>query len=312
MPRRPLLALAALLATLLVTPATVQAARTPVAVGIADQQPLMFDQPAFRALKIKKTRYFIPWDAARRPGELAKADAFVAGARSAGVGVLMHISTNNITSTHAKLPSVAQYRRDVGRIVRRYKARGVKDWGVWNEANHRTQPTSRSPERAAQYFPVMYALCKGCTIVALDVLDQRGVEGYIARFYNALFPTSRSRARLVGIHNYSDTNRKRSSGTSAIIHSVHRYNRGAQFWLTETGGVVNFGRAFPCSERRAASRLSYMFSLARKFRRNVRRLYIYNWTGSNCNGFDAGLTKRDGSLRPGYTVVKRQLAGFIR
>jgi hypothetical protein len=228
------------------------------------------------------------------------------------VRVLMHISTNNITSTHARLPSVAQYKRDVGRLVRRYKARGVRDWGVWNEANHKSQPTARSPKRAAQYFPVMRSLCRGCTIVALDVLDQKGVASYISKFYRALSPINRSRARLVGIHNYSDTNRRRSRGTGAIISAVHRYNRRAQFWLTETGGVVNFGRSFPCSQSRAASRLSYMFTLARKYRRSVKRLYIYNWTGSNCNGFDAGLTNRDGSLRPGYTVVRRKLSSFLR
>ena len=309
--RTSLLALTTLLAALAALPAAADA-RTSVAVGIADQQPLMFDQAAYRALKVKKTRYFIPWDAAKKPAELAKADTFVAGARSAGVRVLLHISTNNITSTHAHLPSTREYKTWVGKLVRRYKAKGVTDWGAWNEANHKSQPTSKSPKRAAQYFPIMRSLCRGCTIVALDVLDQKGVASYISKFYRALSRTNRSRARLVGIHNYSDTNRKRSTGTARIISAVHKYNRRAQFWLTETGGVVNFGRSFPCSQSRAASRLSYMFTLAHKFRHSVKRLYIYNWTGSGCKGFDAGLTNPDGSPRPGYSVVKRKLAGFTR
>ena len=309
--RTSLLALTVLIAALAALPAAADA-RTSVAVGIADQQPLMFDQAAFKALKVKKTRYFISWDAAKKPAELTKADTFVAGARSAGVRVLMHISTNNISSTHAHLPSTSEYRTWVGKLVRRYKAKGVRDWGVWNEANHKSQPTSKSPKRAAQYFPIMRSLCSGCTIVALDVLDQAGVASYISKFYRALSKTNRSRARLVGIHNYSDTNRRRSTGTVRIISAVHKQNRRAQFWLTETGGVVNFGGAFPCSQSRAASRLSYMFTLARKFRSSVKRLYIYNWTGSGCKGFDAGLTNPNGSLRPGYSVVKSKLAGFTR
>jgi hypothetical protein len=91
----------------------------------------------------------------------------------------------------------------------------------------------------------MRRICRGCTIVALDVLDQRGVARYIRRWYRALSRSLRSRARLVGIHNYSDTNRLRSRGTRSIIRTVKRYSRHARFWMTETGGVVNFGRSFP-------------------------------------------------------------------
>jgi hypothetical protein len=189
---------------------------------------------------------------------------------------------------------------------------GVRDWGVWNEENHRSQPTASSPRRAAQYFREMRAVCHGCHIVALDVLDQAGVARYIAAFFRSLSPSLRGRATVVGIHNYSDTNRRRSSGTRTIIAAVRRYDRHATFWLTETGGVVNFGRAWPCSERRAASSVGYMFRLARQFRRSVTRLYAYNWYGSNCRGFDAGLVRASGSPRPAYYTFRRSLAGFTR
>jgi hypothetical protein len=151
-----------------------------------------------------------------------------------------------------------------------------------------------------------------CTIVALDVLDQRGVEGYIGRFFKALPRSYRSRKIVIGIHNYSDTNRLRSSGTSAIIHTVRHYDHHAKFWLTETGGVVNFGRSFPCSTRRAASRTSYMFSLARKYDSYVERLYSYNFFGANCRGFDAGLVAANGTRRPAYSVFRSKLGSFTR
>jgi hypothetical protein len=83
---------------------------------------------------------------------------------------------------------------------------------------------------------------------------------------------------------------------------------------TETGGVVNFGRSFPCNARRAAKAVSYMFTLARRYRRYVRRLYAYDWTGAGGPGlaFDAGLTTSTGARRQGYFVFKRRLAGFLR
>jgi hypothetical protein len=292
----------------------VAGARTAVRVGIGDQHVAMFDQPAFTALKLRRARYFISWDAIRRPAELAAADAYVDRARRAHVSVLLHISTNDISGRRGKLPSATAYQRYVGRLVRHFRPRGVHDWGVWNEANHRSQPTWRSPRQAARYYRVMRRICRGCAIVALDVLDQRGVARYIRRWYRSLSRSLRSRARLVGIHNYSDTNRFRPRGTRSIIRTTRRYNRHARFWMTETGGVVNFGRSFPCSPRRAAKAVSYMFRLARSYRRYVKRLYAYNWTGAGCRGtaFDAGLTAPDGSRRQGYFVFKRRLAGFLR
>src|SRR3954447_8270314 len=290
-------------------------AKTHVAIGIGDQQASMFDQSAYKALKFKKARYFIRWDAIKSPAALAAADAFVAGAKRTNTRVLLHISTNDFTHKKAKLPSVAQYKRDVGKLVRRYKAKGVKDWGVWNEANHKSQPTYRSPKRAAQFFVAMRSLCKGCTIVALDVLDQAGVTRYIQRFYAALGRSyARRYAKVVGIHNYSDTNRANhhGRGTKQIIKAVRHYNSRTQFWLTETGGVVNFGRSFPCNQKRAASSVGRMFQLARSNRRYIKRLYVYNWTGADCNGFDTGLTNADGSLRPAYNTLRGYLRTFSR
>jgi hypothetical protein len=300
------------LALLLAGPVVAQA-RTNIRVGIADQSVGMFDAPAYQALKLKRTRYFIRWDASRYPSEIARADAYVKRARAAHESVLMHISTNSFVPKKAHLPSVAQYRHYVGALVRHYRKLGVHDWGPWNEVNHKTQPTYKSPRRAAQFFKTMRSMCKGCTIVALDILDQAGSTRYIRSFYRAL-GSSRRFAHVVGIHNYSDTNRAthRGRGTRAIINAVRRYNHHTQFWLTETGGVVNFGHSFRCNESHAATSVSRMFSLARSFRRYIKRLYVYNWVGSNCNGFDTGLTRGNGQLRPGYYTLRKNLRSFLR
>jgi hypothetical protein len=292
---------------------TASAARTPIAVGLGDQTAAMFDASAYKALKLKKTRYFIPWNARSDAAELARADAFVAAAKRAHVSVLLHISSDTLVRRKAKLPSVASYKKDVGFLVRRYKKQGVKEWGVWNEANHDSQPTYRSPKRAGQFFAAMRSICSGCTIVALDVLDQNGAKSYIQRFYRGLSSTLRRRATIVGIHNYSDTNRTRSTGTKSIISAVKSFNGSTKFWLTETGGVVEFGGSFKCSESRAARQTKYMFTLARKYRHDVKRLYAYNWHGTNCKTrFDAGLVRKDGSTRPAYSVFKSSLSSFLR
>jgi hypothetical protein len=324
--RRISLALLVAVAGALAVPAASPAA-TNIAVGIADQSPVMFDQPAYQRLKLKKTRYFIRWNAIDNPGELAAADAFVARAKRAGVRPLIHISSDTLIRKQGKLPSLSQYRSKVVRgIVRRYHRQGVRDFGVWNEANHDTQPTYKNPRRAAQFFLELRKSCKRCTIVALDVLDQKGVESYIRRWYRAL-GKRKSLAKIVGIHNYSDTNRyrqkgrRKGAGTKAIIDTARRQNRRAQFWLTETGGVVKFA-SFKCSpsnpaaaERRAARAVGDMFTLAKTYRRYIKRLYVYNWTGTDCSAgvrFDAGLVRPDGSVRPGYNTFRSRLKGFKR
>jgi hypothetical protein len=299
-------------ASSLALPAGADAARTKVRVGIGDQNASMFAHPDFKAAKVKRVRYFIRWDAIRHPDQLAAADAYVAAARRARASVLMHISSDDLRRRKAKLPKLSTYRRDVTKLIRRYRKKGVKEWGARNEANHDSQATYKSPKRAAQEFKIVRRACKGCTIVALDVLDQAGVERYMKRFYRAL-GSYRRYARIVGIHNYSDVNRKRTRGTRSIIRTAKRYNRRSQFWLTETGGVVNFGRNFPYNETRAANRLKYLFSTTRKLRRDIKRVYVYNWTGAPQGArFDAGLTNSDGSARPALAVFKREIRKFLR
>ncbi len=313
-------ALAAAFFALMLAPAASPAAIN-VAVGIGDQSEHLFENENFQRLRIKKVRYFIKWDAVDRPGELAQADAYVNRAAKHRADVLMHISTNNLTRRAAKLPTVAQYREKVGELIARYQPKGVRTWGAWNEANHDSQPTWKNPKRAAQFFLALRKICRGCVIVPLDVLDQRGVDRYIKRWFAALGSRKRL-VKVVGVHNYSDTNRFRDSGTRLIIRTVKRYNRRAKIWLTETGAVVKFGTSFPCSqsdpapaERRAARAIDYMFKLTKRFRRDVQRLYIYNFFGDDCAGrFDAGIVKSnsDPDPRPAYERVRRQLKNFKR
>lgn len=307
---------------LLVVPAS-SSAKVNIAVGIGDQSPTMFDDANWKALSLKKTRYFIEWNAVDQPEEILAADEFVTRAQAAGVKVLLHISTDDINATPRKpLPSVSAYRQKVGLLVKYFKSKGVTEWGVWNEANHSSQPTNRNPKRAAQFFTEMRKLCKGCTIVALDVLDQAGVQKYIKQWFAALGKANARNAKIIGIHNYSEVNRKLKKGsktypgTQRIIDAALEHNRRAKFWYTETGGLVKLGSGFPCDPSRAGDRTSYMFKLAKKFRKYIQRLYTYNWTPTpTCDDstrFDAGVVNPDGTPRPAYNVIKSQLANYKR
>jgi hypothetical protein len=298
--------------------AATAAARTPIRVGIGDQNIAMFDQSAFRRAQFEHVRFLVAWNVMDDAPQRLAARAYVQRARADHMRVLLHVSTDDYRIKKARLPSVATYRRQVGRIVRYFRALGVREFGTWNEANHASQPTYNSPSHAALFFREMYRAVKGhcrtCAVVGLDVLDQVGVESYMRSFYRRLSATYRRRATVVGIHNYGDVNRKRTSFTRAIISQARRYNRHTRFWLTETGGIVKLGRSFACSTTRAAARLSWMFHLARVYRTSgIDRLYIYNWTGAGCDArFDAGLTSPDGAPRAGYRYLRKVLPNYLR
>jgi hypothetical protein len=307
-----LAALVAVLLTVLVLP-SVASAKYDVRVGVGDQNVALFDQPLFQDAKIERVRYFIPWDAVRHRSQLRAAEAYVRRARQDGIAVTVHISTNDLRNRRGHLPSKRGYKRLVGRLVRDLRPLGVREWGVWNEANHPSQPTWRNPKRAAQYYKVMRQICRGCTIVALDVLDQRNVEAYISAFYRALPKRLRRKARIVGIHNYGDVNRHKSTGTRDIMRRVRKYVHSPRFWLTETGGIVELGRSFRCNQRRAAHRIDYLFALLKKYHRQIDRAYVYNWFGVGCRTrMDTGLVNADGTARPGYDSLRRGLRRFKR
>ena len=92
----------------------------------------------------------------------------------------------------------------------------MKTFAPWNEANHVSQPTSKSPKRAAQYYDVLRKECKGCKVLAADVLDQSNVTSYLRSFIRY----SHNRGRIWGLHNYKDVNRRQSKGLTNVLRTV--------------------------------------------------------------------------------------------
>ena len=147
--------------------------------------------------------------------------------------------------------------------------------------------------------------------MAADVLDASNMESWL----NTFDRYDKGKARIFGLHNYSDVNRKRSSGTKRLLRRV-----GGEVWLTETGGILKFLPDFRRSETRQASRTKYMFSLADKYdtkrsglRSKITRLYNYQYTGSPKSArFDAGLVNPNGSTRKAYKAFKKAAASKKR
>lgn len=306
--RRLLIPLLLLLVGLLAVPSASQA----VTVGIGDEQPSMFASPFYQQLHPRIARLIVPYDAVDVSIDRTLADQWLAAARASGVQPLVAFYHSRVTAE--RMPSVHRYQLEVKKFMQRYP--DVKLYQPWNEANRgNVRGLFKSPtaKQAAQYYLALKSVCHSCRNVGLDVLDGANIRPtirYIRSFQSAVRSLHGKLPTIWGLHNYSDTNRFRDTGTRAVLAAVK-----GQVWLTETGGVVQFGGAFPNRNgeglTRASRALEYMFTLAKRFSSRVTRLYIFQWTGSSSDvRFDAGLLDKDGRTpRPGYSVVCRHLGG---
>jgi len=276
--------------------------------GIGDEQTTMFTSPLYQQLHTRITRYIAPYDAAVRPDGLAKARAWIKDAEAQNQQVLVAFYHSEHTPT--KLPSIAAYQKDVAAFVKDFP--NVRQYQAWDESNRGNIPrvlSSPSATNTAKYYQALLRVCHGCTVIGLDVLDSAYTSPTVR--YISEFKTEVRRLRTVmptiwGLHNYADVNRLENWRTRQLIRAL-----GGQVWLTESGGVVQFGSAYPNRHgsglTRAAKVLKYMFAAAATDPQ-IKRLYIYDWSGGNASTrFDAGLTNAHNQPRPGYVTVCRQL-----
>lgn len=273
-----------------------QAPRAPggLVVGIGEHGPAMFDDPRFRELGIKHARLVVAYDAARVEFERDTVDTWLAAAKRAGVEPFITFGHSRVNPK--KLPSQEEFRMRFTEFRQRWPQ--VRVYAAWNEANHASQPTADHPEAAADFYDVVREGCRGCTVVAGDLLDEGDLREYLADYRAALD----SEPTVWGLHNYSDTNRFRTTGLRRMLAATE-----GDLWLTETGGIYQFGRSFPPDARRQARATRYTLRLARDHPR-VRRVYLYNWTGAPPDArFDAGLVGPDGQERPALAEVRKAL-----
>jgi hypothetical protein len=271
-------------------------------IGMGDQKPAMFGDPRFQALGIKNVRRIVSWNVAlKNDWERQLVDQWLKSARAAREKPL--IAFEGAWDRPDYLPSVREYRRAFKAFRRRYPK--VRFYTPWNEANHRFQPTARNPRRAASFYNVIRKRCRGCRIVAADVLDEESAGPWIRIFRKH----TRGRPRLWGLHNYIEANRPDlpGSSTASFLDEVP-----GKVWITETGGLVEHttldGRTnWPYDEQRAATAVERAFDIARAHPQ-ITRVYLYQWTVAANEEWDSAFIGPDGAARPALQVLENELA----
>lgn len=288
-------------------------------VGIAENQPNLFADPLFTSLGVKYTRLVVSYDVMTSgDDELQRVTDYLTAAQSQGIEPLVTFehargaatscgARKNRRKRQCRLPSPKRYEHNFRLFRQRFPL--VRAYVPWNEINHVTQPTYRDPEAAAHFTRIVRRRCAGCTVVVADVLDRadkasakkptyRSTLRYIKRFRTAL----RAPRTICGLHNYSDVNRFRDTGTKRIVKALGC----RQIWLTETGGIYRFKTSrLGTSASRQLRATRYLFKVATRIR-SIKRVYVYTWFGRVTPRFDAGLVAHT-HPRPAYREVKQRL-----
>ena len=150
-----LAALAALVLASLAIPASAN-----YRVGICEQDARRCStSPAWQALKLKRVRYVVAWDYYKDPGQVARSPTFMNARRAPPTRTSWSCSPRAAAATSngrysrssaCRAPSTSAYRSAFRRFERAFP--WVRTYAPWNEANHVSQPTAKSPKRAAQYY----------------------------------------------------------------------------------------------------------------------------------------------------------------
>jgi hypothetical protein len=290
------------LVTMLLLGATASTASARTTVGLGDQKIDMFSDPRVKWLGVRHARLVIPWYVATKsglPGDQLYIDTWLRAARRSGTQPLIGLGHGFTGRMRTYLPSVREYVRAVKAFRRKWP--WVKQFIVWNEANHCSQPTCKRPDRAAQYFDAMRKVCPRCTLVAADILDQPNMISWLKRFRRA----AKGKPKVIGLHNYLDVNRLHGHRTKAFLKAAK-----APVWITETGGVVRRKHykgkaAFPENETHAGRVTQHLLRLADRNRR-IKRIYLYHWNANRPDStWDSGLVDWTNATRPAFSVLAR-------
>lgn len=294
-------------------------------IGIGENNDALFADPLFAPLGIKHVRVVVSYDvvaaAARGDDELERVMRYLAGAGAGGQEPLVAFEhargdaracAEEPSLRQCRLPSDAEYERSVRAFRERFPH--VRAFTPWNEPNHQTQPTASRPKAAARFSNIVARVCSGCTVVLGDVLDQadsrlsarptyRNTTRWVRRFREALaVPRD-----VCGVHNYSDVNRARFTGTRALMRALGC----RRYWLTETGGIVESRGLAHDPDRQVRAMRHLLRTLGTE--PLIERVYLYTWFGGVTSSWDSGLVLRraDGTTvaRPAYELLRRTVAG---
>jgi hypothetical protein len=265
-------------------------------VGVGENSYRMFFDQRFQQLGVKTVRLMIPYDYERSPFDQRRFEPYLMFARAQHMDVLVHFGRSDRRGGLRKLPSVRAYRKGVAAFAKAHP--WVTSYGVWNEANHPSQPTYRNPRRAAQFATALHrAVPAAKHIVVLDALDDHRMTSYTLQFRR--YYRHHSRKDVWGLHNYNDAN---ISHTPRETRAYLRLVRG-KVWITETGGIVS-AKHHRYGVRSAATATAAALRIA-KVSRRVQRVYFYHWIRNPRNFWDSAFFGANGKPRPAYRIFKK-------
>jgi hypothetical protein len=300
----PALALLALFGpTVGLSHAAKKAKRTkPPVIGIADQKPDFLTDSTFLALGVKHARVAIAWDSLTVDYQRERLEKWMSSARAAGVQPLVTFDRSSVPGRTKYLPSPAQFQAQFRAIRQRYP--WVRDFSAWNEANHPGQPTYKKPHVLARYYKAMKRSCKGCRVLAADLLDLPSMVKWTRKYMKKT-----GTVRYWGLHNYVTANRRQTKRTKELLKVTKR----GEVWLTETGGLVakrnNTAIKLPQGAAHAARVTRFILRDLVNLDRRVTRVYLYHWSSSSTTDtWDSSFVGPDFKARPSLGVLKQALA----
>ena len=306
-------ALIAAVVALLLAPAASDA----YVVGIADQDPALFDDPFFLQLAPVRTRYITPYDSIFK--DRATLDAWMTAAHDAGMEPVVAFNPpdtmkcpNLNGATGCKPVSSARYTAAFRAFRKAYP--WVHIYQPWNEINNLTQPTVHHPEAVVAYYKIVKANCRGCTVLGGDIQDLPNMVSYTKTLLQDFRKAHVSTPRLWGLHNYTDTNRFVKDASSSMRKATKLLP--GKIWLTETAGIYRFTpqnarQSFRPSLSRQKRAMQAIFTQADHYRSKIDRIYLYEWfAAAASNRWDSGVLDAHGLPRPVYTVLQQHRALF--
>lgn len=280
------------------------AAAPAITIGVADQRPLFFTDTAFQRTLIGHARILVAWDAMSVGWQRAELDAWFAAARTADVTPLVTFGKSRTRPDD--LPTPERYAAGVRAFRKRYPA--VREFSSWNEANSCGERTCKRAKLVAAYYRQLRIACSGCTLLAVDLVDQPNAGSWAREFrhYATVQPT------CWGLHNYLDANRYSTSYTHQVLDAT-----SGQLWLTETGGLVdrnnNSTTWIPQGFTHAANATDYLFGTIRRVSGRIQRIYFYNWVADKPPfTWDSAFVNSHLQERKSYAVLRSWLSRLAR
>jgi hypothetical protein len=274
----------------------------PPVIGIADQKPEFLADSTFLSLGVKHARVAVAWDALTVDYQRERLERWMSSARAAGVQPLVTFDRSSVVGRTKYLPSPKQFQAQFRAFRKRYPF--VRDFSAWNEANHPGQPTYRKPHILARYYKAMKRSCKGCRVLAADLLDLPSMVKWTKKYMKRT-----GAVRYWGLHNYVTANRRQLKRTKQLL----KVTRRGELWLTETGGLVakrnNTEIKLPQGRAHAARVTRFILRDMVNLDRRITRVYLYHWSSSSpTDTWDSSFVGHDQTARPSLGVLKQALS----